>query len=287
MTREIDLVVGAGGKVGAALVGALRRHGATIVTTGRAGSAASDLTFDMDRPDYAVLPEGVVRAYICAAMPGADACAAEPEKAFRVNVTTPVELTRRLAAQGAFVVNISSTQIFDGNRPALSPDTQHSPYSEYGRHKSTLEDRLRALSGTSGAIVRISKILSPNDPGILSKWRDELLQGREVSAFRDRAMSPVSLRQAVDALVAVAYGRWSGISQVSAPDEISYLDAALIVARIARARPEMVRSVLADDAVGTVPPRHAGLDCGATEMRLGWRFARSGQVVTEALGGEQ
>ncbi|WP_421879243.1 sugar nucleotide-binding protein [Pacificispira sp.] len=287
MTREIDLVVGAGGKVGAALAGALRRQGATVVTTGRAGSVASDVTFDLDKPDYAILPENVARAYICAAMPGADACAADPEKAFRVNVTTPVELTRRLAARGAFVVNISSTQIFDGNRPAVSPGTQHSPYSEYGRHKSALEERLRTLPGTPGAIVRISKILSPNDPGILSKWRDELAQGRAVSAFRDRAMSPVSLRQAVDALVAVAYGRWSGVSQVSASDEISYLDAALAVARIARANPELVRSVSADDAVGTVPPRHAGLDCDATETRLGWRFARSVQVVKEALGAEQ
>lgn len=285
MTQGTDLVIGAGGKVGAAVAAELRRRGATVVTTGRRGDDA-DLILDFEYPDYAILPTGVARAYICAAMPGADACAEEPERTFTVNVETPVELTRRLSAAGAFVINLSSTQIFSGAESAVPPDAAPEPSSVYGRHKAILEQRLREQVETPGAIVRISKVLTAADPGILGTWRTALAAGHPVLALQDCAMSPVTLRQAVDALLAVAYGPWEGVTQVSAPDEISYFDAALLIARIVGASPDLVKPVLAAAIEGTPPPRHAGLDCRVTESRQGWQFAGARQVIEETLGVE-
>lgn len=286
MTQDIDLVVGGRGKVGYALAAALRRRGASVLTTGRQPGDGIDIVLDFENPNYSVLPTGIKRAYICAAMPGTEACAAEPEKSYAVNVAVPVDLTQHLGAGGAFVVNLSTTQVFDGQSRSVAADAPHAPYSVYGRQKSEMEARLREGGRWPNALVRMTKVLSPTDLGILAKWHASLSDGAPVSAFSDRSMSPVVLRQVVDALVAVAYGPWEGIHQFSASDEISYFDAALRIAEIVGKPRDLVRPILAGADNGNAPPRHAGLDSRETEARLGWRFASSEQVVREVLDSE-
>jgi len=138
-----------------------------------------------------------------------EACRQDHDKTFLVNVAAVAQLTKDLLDQGAFVVYLSSNQVFDGSVAHTPPDHPYSPTSEYGRQKVEVERRISRYNG-SVAIVRFTKILQPNHPLFFS-WSSDLRSGRAIQPFSDLWFAPVPLSCVTSVLRLIADKRLSGI----------------------------------------------------------------------------
>lgn len=252
------LIVGGDGLIGAALTSELRRAGVHVLRTTRRPDV-DGLRLDLTRdPATVVLPEAVDVAFLCAAQSRLQDCAVDPVGTQLVNVDHTVQLAARLVAAGAFVVFVSTTQVFDGSQPGRHPLDVTCPVTEYGRQKAAAEAALLGLLGERVAILRLTKVIGPGMP-LLWGWAQALRRGEPVHPFADAFMAPVPLSCSVQALQLLANRRAAGLWHLSATRDIPYAAAARYLGKRVGARPELVQPVPAA-ASGVVPPRHTTLD---------------------------
>lgn len=259
------LVVG-DGKIGSALTAALRAEGTVVVTANRTGRGSARIVDLAAPPQRWHLPDRVAVAYVCAGVTSQDACRADPEHAWRINVAATALLAERLVAAGAFVVYPSTNLVFDGTVPWRRSDEQPCPMTCYGRTKSAAEERLLRWPNDT-AIVRLTKVVPPS-AGLLAAWARQLRAREGVEAFTDLAFAPIPLSFAVDAIRVVADRRLTGITQVSATRDISYAAAAAWIAAAVGAPPHLVHGASARGAGLEHVPLHTTLD--ASRLRATW-----------------
>lgn len=245
----ITLIVGADSLIGGALMAHLQQAGEPVVGTTRRPKAVDESHLYLD------LTEGVdgwrclwpiAVAIVCAGVTKLDACRREPVATTRVNVQGVCALVENLVARGAFVIYLSSNQVFDGSVPYRLPDDPVSPVTEYGRQKAEAEHQISQW-GDSVAIVRFTKVLGPTDP-LFSEWVKALQNGETIRPFSDMYMAPVPLSCAVSVLRLVAILHLSGILQVSGERDISYAEVAYLGARMLGVAQTLVQPVEASQS---------------------------------------
>jgi dTDP-4-dehydrorhamnose reductase len=272
MTRPVHLVVGADGLVGNALVQRLRSAGESMVATTRRRSNVNDdcLYLDLAEPlDNWRSPSRLSVATICAGITKAQACKDDPTYTSKVNVERTSDLIGDLVAAGAFVIFISTNQVFDGAKPFQSPDASPHPVTEYGLQKSEVERRL-AQYGDSVAIIRFAKILGPHAL-LIPGWVQSLRDGKTIHPFSDMTMAPIPLSCAVTVLSLVAQLRLSGILQVSGQEDISYAEAAHLGAKALSIDSQLIEPAkTAEHGSSTEPiPAHTTLNIDRLKASLG------------------
>lgn len=157
-TRRLEdrpvIVTGAGGRLGSALVEALRRIGAIVIAVGRAD-------FDLGGRD-AVL-DAVMRVrpetiFHTAAMTAVDGCEEDPDAAYRVNALGTRNVCEAAERAGARVVYLSTDHVFAGDRAEPYDEFDETgPRSVYGRSKLAGERFVLRL-GPSHMVVRTSRL---------------------------------------------------------------------------------------------------------------------------------
>lgn len=137
--RSRWLVTGAGGMLGADVVGRLRRRGAPVRALGRS---------ELNITDAGALARAVRDVDVvvnCAGWTAVDAAETDEAGAFAVNATGAQLLARATAAAGARLVHVSTDYVFDGESTApYREDTALAPRSAYGRSKAAGEWAVRA-----------------------------------------------------------------------------------------------------------------------------------------------
>jgi dTDP-4-dehydrorhamnose reductase len=133
------LVIGAGGKIGSALVGALREAGHEVQ-----GTTRKELNL-LDVPETLAFQPDVI--YICAASTRFIDCETDPQ-AYKVNVDGPIEVAKRFGY--AKIVYLSSESV------------DKALHTNYGMHKALAEIGLRAVCDPR--IARLGRV----DPHTMS-----------------------------------------------------------------------------------------------------------------------
>jgi len=264
------LVVGADGVIGRALSRQLQSLGKPVVGTTRRRDAVSGSHLYLDlaeQVDEWRCPWPVAVAFLCAGVTGLEACRKDPEASARVNVRGISTLALSLAAVGAFVTYVSTNQVFDGSLATLRPDAPHTPVTEYGRQKAEAENTLFAL-GDHACVVRFSKILAPDEP-LFNRWIEALKGSQSIHPFSDRVLAPVPLSFSLDVLQRVAERRLPGVIQVSAPEDVTYEEAALHIAQRIGASRDLVRPVRSIEFLSEPNPSNTTLDTARLREELG------------------
>jgi dTDP-4-dehydrorhamnose reductase len=265
------LVIGGDGTLGRALVAAGHAGPVAVWHTTRRGDDVGQSRFQLDLADPEIqwrLPQQPFSTvFLSAGVTSIQTCEAQPEVTRRVNVVQPLLLAQRLWDQGAFVVCLSSSTVFDGQTPFATPTDDTKPVSEYGRQKLALERGLLAL-GERVAIIRLSKVIAPNN-ALFSGWRNDLLSGQVIRPFSDMAVAPVSLPFAVAAVHHIARSREAGVHHISAAADVSYADLANHMASVLQAPAALVCPRSAAGTHVGFWPKFAALDCSAL-LRLGF-----------------
>jgi dTDP-4-dehydrorhamnose reductase len=254
------LVVGGDSLVGSAIQLHCRESGIPVeVSSRRAGTKG--LLFDLRDPDFGLLERTRYEfAFICAAVTDMRACQDEPSLTRRVNVDNTIELMRRLADRGTHLLFLSSSQVFDGETAAPTEDATTCPKNEYGEQKLAVEQAI-ARHELPAAILRPTKILASHPVGVFKAWFDALGKGQAIQAATNMPISPVMVADVARAARLLAAGRHRGIWHLGAGDEMTYFEAARLMAERRQMPQALVKGeVLTDAQVPSIyRHRHATL----------------------------
>jgi dTDP-4-dehydrorhamnose reductase len=179
------VVVGAGGRLGAALVREYARE-FEVVGFNHAQldlGAPEQLRSTLGSLDF----DALINA---AAQTNVDRCETHQKEAFALNTEAPSVLAEICRAKKAQFIHISTDYVFDGEkREPYTEEDEARPISVYGESKR--QGERRALEANDRAlIVRVSWVFGPHRPSfvdaILKKARDE----EEISAVADKYATP-------------------------------------------------------------------------------------------------
>src|SRR2546423_1061556 len=179
------VIVGAGGRLGAALV---RTWGKEFNVVG-----FNHAQLDLGKPDQmrATLAGLEFDALInTAAQTNVDRCETHQEEAFALNAQAPRVLAEICAEKRARFLHISTDYVFDGKKRApYTEEDEARPISIYGGSKR--EGERRALEANLNAlIVRVSWVFGPDRPSFVD-WAIGQARGRdEVKAIADKWATP-------------------------------------------------------------------------------------------------
>src|SRR5476649_290074 len=175
------IVLGIDSGIGGALGDALTRRGDCVVGTTRRRERESETVFYLDLDDPKSTDAGWPKAdvaFFCAALTRFADCRIQPERARRVNVSTPLAIAARLVEHGTRIVFLSTSAVFDCRAPRMKADRPRAPSSAYGRLKAEAEAALLAL-GPLTSVLRLTKVLTP-DMRLFADWIKSLTHGESI-----------------------------------------------------------------------------------------------------------
>jgi dTDP-4-dehydrorhamnose reductase len=179
------VVLGAGGRLGAALV---RESAATCEVAGY-NHAQLDLA-NLERLGDTISGERFDVLINAAALTNVDYCEDHRAEAMRLNAEAPRVLAEICRKRGARFIHVSTDYVFDGEK--RSPYTEENPanaISVYGESKRLGE--LRVLEANDHAlIVRVSWVFGPDRPSFVDAILKRARTEEKVAAVADKFSTP-------------------------------------------------------------------------------------------------
>ena len=185
MAKKI-LILGSGGRLGAALLRSWREAGDDVVGLNRALLDIGDLPQVRER-----LEELDFDALVnCAAQTNVDRCEKEIEEAHRINAAAVATIADVCSRKKARCVHISTDYVFDGEkRTPYTEEDEARPISVYGESKLGGEKCLHAVSDKHLA-VRVSWVFGPDRASFVDQVLQRALEQETVSAIADKIAVP-------------------------------------------------------------------------------------------------
>lgn len=223
------LIVGCQGLIGRALADTCEREGIRWVGTARSPQSKKVYALDLaSSPEKWSLPELGKVAILCAAETKVSHCETNPESTHRINVTQTVALAQWLWKQGVSVVFLSTNLVYDGSKPDFTPSAKTVPQTQYGAQKAECEKLLQAAIPAL-AIVRLTKVVHEGF-AVFCDWIQSLRGGEVIHPFHDMQFSPIPLSGVLDELKQLIVGFRAGVFQLSGDRDVSYSEAAFLLA---------------------------------------------------------
>ena len=176
---------------------------------------------DLENLDLTNLDYPYDSVILCAATSKQDECERHPNRTRNINVVNTFKLAKQLSKSGAFILFLSTNQVFDGNTPFRKINDKKNPVNVYGKQKSETEDLISGLE--KYGILRLTKVIHANLP-LLSEWRKNFSKGLKVKAFEDMTLSPIKIDDVVHRIDSLIRGQKNGLYHYSGNDDISYYD---------------------------------------------------------------
>ena len=281
------LVTGANGLVGQAVVRRLGRGpGADLLATGRrAAYAASDLSGGytaLDVRDAAAVertfqdfaPSVVVH---CAGTAQVEACEADREACWALNVDATAALAAACRRHGARLVLLSTDFVFSGAAGPNEETDRPDPTGTYGRTKLAAENAVRQVRPPAWAVVRTTLVYgAPEGADVrldLVRWLvRELTAGRPVRVASDQWRTPTCDDDLADGVARVVFGGKTGLFHVAGRELVTPHDVAHQVADVfGLDRGLISAATTAELHPGAPRPLRGGLLILRAESELGYR----------------
>jgi dTDP-4-dehydrorhamnose reductase len=184
-TRPRVVIVGAGGRLGAALV---RKYARDFEVVG-----FNHTELDLGAPEKlrsTLTGLGFDVLINAAAQTNVDRCETRREEAFALNAEAPRVLAAICRAKNARFIHLSTDYVFDGEkREPYTEEDEARPISIYGESKA--EGERRALEANNRAlIVRVSWVFGPDRPSFIDAILEKARHEDEISAVADKYSTP-------------------------------------------------------------------------------------------------
>jgi dTDP-4-dehydrorhamnose reductase len=183
------LIIGAGGRLGAALVAAYRSNFAVTGLT----HAEIDVG-DFDEVEQMLARVNVDVMINCSAMTNVDLCEEQRDEAFRINASAPELLAQICEDKGARFIHFSTDYVFDGkkNTPYTEEDKAE-PLSVYGESKREGEENVLSLNERH-LVIRVSWVFGPERPSFIDNMMRRARENPTVEAVADKFSTPTYTR---------------------------------------------------------------------------------------------
>ena len=186
MTAPMKLVVvGAGGRLGAAL---MREFRAKYEVVGFNHAQLDLSNLESVREELGATTFDVL--VNAAAFTNVDACETERDRAFRINAEAPGVLAEICNEKDAKLIHFSTDYVFDGQKRApYTEDDQANPISAYGESK--LAGEKCVLAAENGhLVVRVSWVFGPDRPSFVDAMIKRAQQDEKINAISDKFSTP-------------------------------------------------------------------------------------------------
>jgi dTDP-4-dehydrorhamnose reductase len=212
------LIVGASSWLGGEILACAQQRGHVCLGTRHRQNVEGLHVFDLqngritERIDPSFFSGGGVTAVLCAAICQFDRCVREKELSRRVNVEGTLRLIADLLREGARIVFISTSAVFDGVRGGYCEDDPPAPICEYGRQKAEVEAALRRVA-PEAMIVRPERLLgdTPRSNNLFTQWTEQLRTSGQIPCIAGQMFSPIGVADAARAVVLACERQLAGI----------------------------------------------------------------------------
>jgi dTDP-4-dehydrorhamnose reductase len=180
------LILGAGGRLGAALAREWQGRDQTVLAMNRSA-------LPLDKPDEVERSlKGIEFDVLvnCAALTNVDYCESHREEAFRINAESVRAMAQVCAQKDARLIHISTDYVFDGNAttPYSEADAPN-PASVYGESK--LAGEVAALAASQrNWVARVSWVFGPDRISFVDQVIARALKEDRVEAVADKWATP-------------------------------------------------------------------------------------------------
>jgi dTDP-4-dehydrorhamnose reductase len=179
------VIIGSGGRLGAALTREWKRAGDDLITFNHAALNVGDC-----RAVSAALEPIEFHALVnCAALTNVDYCEIHEEEAFRINAVAATTLGELCARKGARMIHISTDYVFNGEKrsPYVEEDAPQ-PLGVYAASKLAGENAL--LAWPQHLIARLSWVFGPDRPSFVDQILKRALEREDLAAVSDKIAVP-------------------------------------------------------------------------------------------------
>jgi dTDP-4-dehydrorhamnose reductase len=183
------LIVGAGGRLGAALVREYRGS-FEVAAFNREQLDLSNLNKTREKlgeADFDVLINA-------AAFTNVDLCETQSDQAFRINAEAPRMLAEICGEKNARLIHFSTDYVFDGEKRApYTEEDEANPTSVYGESKLAGEKQVLAMANRH-IIVRVSWVFGPDRPSFIDRMIKRAQENEKIDAVADKFSTPTYTR---------------------------------------------------------------------------------------------
>jgi dTDP-4-dehydrorhamnose reductase len=183
------LIVGAGGRLGAALMREYHgEHDVAGFDHAQLDLANLDAVREkLHATDFDVLIN-------TAAFTNVDLCETQPEQAFRINAEAPGVLAEICSDKNATLIHFSTDYVFDGEkRTPYTEEDEPNPISVYGQSKLAGEKEVLATENRH-LVVRVSWVFGPDRPSFIDGMIKRAQENEKVDAIADKFSTPTYTR---------------------------------------------------------------------------------------------
>lgn len=178
-------IIGAGGRLGAALVREYSRDSEVRAFT----HAELDLS-DLRRLRQVVAATEFDLLFNCAALTNVDYCESHRAEALHINAEAPALLAEACLRKGAKLIHFSTDYVFDGKRSTpYREEDPPAPLSVYGESKQQGEQAVLQIAKTF-LIVRVSWVFGPDRPSFVDQVIQRARENPQVAAVCDKISTP-------------------------------------------------------------------------------------------------
>lgn len=235
--------------------------------------------FNLTDPAHLAAVVGQFPALInCAAYTNVDRAESQPEVADAVNHRAVAELGRLAAAQGRYVLQLSTDFVYDGGKPGPYTEADApAPLSVYGRTKWAGDQALQA-SGCRHAILRIEWTYGRHGDHFVSKLLRRARETGELRVVADQVGAPTPTHAVADALAEALVRRTQGLYLYAARGYASRFEVARAVVAHLALPVRVTPCATSDFPAPARRPLNSRFDCAAFDAafahrRPDWREA--------------
>jgi dTDP-4-dehydrorhamnose reductase len=195
------VIIGAGGRLGAALVREYRNNfDLTTFNHAQLDLANVDEIRDaLEGFDFDILINA-------AALTNVDLCEEEPGQAFRINAEAPGVLAQVCRKKNAKLIHFSTDYVFDGEkRQPYREEDPARPISVYGASKRAGEENVVAAD-SEHLVVRVSWVFGPDRPSFIDGMIARARENAQIDAVADKFSTPTYTRDIAEMLHHVVTG---------------------------------------------------------------------------------
>jgi len=179
------VIIGSGGRLGAALVGEYRdKYDIAGFNHAQLDLAnLDDVRGKLDAMSFDVLINA-------AAFTNVDLCETERDRAFLINAEAPGVLAKIASDKGARLIHFSTDYVFDGEKRApYTEEDRANPISAYGESKLAGETNVLAMEN-GHQVVRVSWVFGPDRPSFIDGIIKRAQENEQVDAIADKFSAP-------------------------------------------------------------------------------------------------
>jgi len=220
------------------------------------------------KEDLEILRDFAPKAIIhCAALTNIDVCEDDPDAAYSHNVIASKHMAEVARDIGAYLIHISTDNVFDGEKGNYKETDATNPLNVYGRTK--LEAEKEVLSADPSACIVRTNIFGWNKLNKLSlaEWMIATLeQSKELPGFTDAVFSSILVNDLAEILFELFEKQPAGIVHIGSRDFCTKYEFAQKIADLYGFNKDLIKPVSSQD-VGLRAPRARNLSLDVSKIR--------------------